>query len=91
MKTETEPKQTAMQRLIKQLDLHIQTAYDRGNLMTVKAYEHSRSLAHALLPEERKVIETAYKNGKTDQSLISNGIEPSRSNEVEYFTTKFKQ
>lgn len=91
MKTETEPKQTAMQRLIEQLDLHIKTAYDRGNLMTVKAYEHSRALAHTLLPEERKQIEEAYNLGSARTEYDDGfGMNLTISSE-QYFTTKFKQ
>ena len=86
MKTETEPKQTAMQRLIEQLDLHIKTAYDRGNLMTVKAYEHSRALAHGLLHEERKVIEDAVEDTHTMNRTMMNV-----KSGTEYYQTKFKQ
>lgn len=88
MKTETEPKQTAMQRLIEQLDLHIKTAYDRGNLMTVKAYEHSRALAHGLLHEERKVIEEAWENGLYNCGEFN---APTCLTGEQYYQTKFKQ
>ena len=94
MKTETEPKQTPLERLIEKMKIRCEInskAGDELSFSRMVAYSNVIEIAESLLPEERKVIETAYKNGKTDQSLISNGIEPSRSNEVEYFTTKFKQ
>jgi len=83
--------QTPLERLIEQLDLHIKTAYDRGNLMTVKAYEHSRALAHTLLPEERKAIEEAYNLGSARTEYDDGfGMNLTISSE-QYFTTKFKQ
>ena len=82
MKTETEPKQTAMQRLIEKMKLGTQKAYGEQ----VLSFEYFLKVAESLLPEERKVIEGAHKAGQLSASVAA-----SDSEATEYFTTKFKQ
>lgn len=90
MKTETEPKQTAMQRLIDRLeqDKIILSNLDLHSTDTrISEIDRIIKQAESLLPEERKVIEEAYEKGLHEVHGESDSI---MSGE-QYFTTKFKQ
>ena len=82
MKTETEPKQTAMLRLIDEMKMSTVKVYGEKAL----SFEYFLKFAESLLPEERKEIEEAHKAGQLSASVAA-----SDSEATEYFTTKFKQ
>ncbi len=85
MKTETEPKQTAMQRLISQIESMPEFGLNDCHIM--KVYR----LAESLLPEERKEIEESYNLGSARTEYDDGfGINLTISSE-QYFETKFKQ
>lgn len=90
MKTETEPKQTAMQRLISELEDIKQTKCK--TLQEVIFFDGVLAIIESkYLPEERKEIEEAYNLGsaRTEYDNIA-GIKLTISS-TEYFTTNFKQ
>ncbi len=84
MKTETEPKQTAMQRLIDEMKMSTVKVYGEKAL----SFEYFLKFAESLLPEERKEIEEAYMDGKVIKHMRTKvDIESA----TEYYQTKFKQ
>ena len=89
MKTETEPKQTPLERLIEKMKIRCEInskAGDELSFSRMVAYSNVIEIAESLLPEERKVIEGAHKAGQLSASVAA-----SDSEATEYFTTKFKQ
>lgn len=92
METETEQKQTAMQRLI---NYKFQLVKERGNELS--AYDILELVireAESLLPEERKDIEDAYIDAvriESDDILTPIKEDVVKYTASQYFTAKFKQ
>ena len=85
MKTETEPKQTPLERLIEKMKIRCEInskAGDELSFSRMVAYSNVIEIAESLLPEERNIIESAWCDGARDSEI---------KNEVEYYQTKFKQ
>ncbi len=85
MKTETEPKQTAMQRLIERLR---EREFANSGTEYGLAYSYAIKDAESLLPEERNEIEEAWENGLYNCGEFN---APTCLTGEQYYQTKFKQ
>ena len=77
--------QTPLERLIKYSENILEHSTINAHLIIAKANE--------LLPEERKVIESAYQDSYDELDIIGDGYTDVKLGRTpsQYFTTKFKQ
>lgn len=86
--------QTPLQRLLSEIVEEIAVT-DTLSTEQAKYYRiglnYGKKLSESLLPEERKVIESACQTGFYCGNDIAKGLTPEYKSSVEYYETKFKQ